>query len=386
MSVPHTPPDPWSLPAARVAEVLDADLAGGLTTADAASRLARFGPNALTPEAPVPRWRKLANHFINPVVYLLLAAIVISVGAWLVEGGEGVPLDAIVIAAIVVLNAAMGYVQEHRAEAAVAALRALTRAEATVTRDGGRQRIDAADVVVGDLLELSEGDVVPADGRLIDAKVLRVAEAALTGESEPVTKSVDAVEADAVLGDRTAMVHSGTVVTSGRARAIVTATGDATEVGRIATLLTETETESTPLSDEIDRVGRFLGLTVVVIAVGVVGALVLSTDDRSASSLTDALLIGVSLAVAAVPEGLPAVLTVVLALGVQRMSKRNALIKRLASVETLGSATVICSDKTGTLTRNEMTVRRLALAPAEIELTGSGFGSDGSLRIDGVGL
>ena len=314
---------------------------------------------------------------IDPVVLLLVAATVVSSAAWLIEGAEGLPLDAIVIIVIVVANAVIGHLQERKAEAAMDALRAMTRNEATVVRDGVDLRCSAAELVPGDVILLVAGDIVPADARVIDAVHLQVAEAALTGESAPVSKSAELSPSDAAPGDRTAMVHSGTVVVTGRGRAVVTATGSDTEVGRIADLLGSTEQQPTPLQTEIAMVGRVLGGAVVAIAVTVVVTVIVLDGLRTASDLVEALLIGVSLAVAAVPEGLPAVLSVVLALGVQRMSRRNALVKRLMAVEALGSATVICSDKTGTLTRNEMMVRTLIVPSAELTFTGTGYDPDG---------
>lgn len=370
----------------EVLELFDGDAVAGLTQQNAAQRLARYGPNELPSAPPTPRWRRLLAQFVDPVVYLLLAAIAVSVVAWGVEGATGLPLDAIAIAVIVVANALIGYMQESKAEQAVAALQVLTRTEATVIRDGRTLRMAAAGLVPGDLVLLSDGDVIPADSRLIEANALQVAEAAVTGESAPVIKSIEAVAPDTAIGDRVGMVFSGTAVVSGRARAIVTATGRATEVGRIATLLEETEQEPTPLQREIDFVGRVLGISVIAIAVVVVATLIVVEDLRTAEELVSGLLIGVSLAVAAVPEGLPAVLSVVLALGVQRMSSRNALVKRLASVETLGSSTIICSDKTGTLTRNQMMARRLVIPSGEVELTGSGYDPTGRLLLDGAEL
>ena len=367
---------------ASVVASLETDLTAGLDPTSASERLQAFGPNELAVQAPVSRLRLLLNQFINPVVYLLLAAIVASTLLWFVDGADGAPLDGLVIAAIIVLNTTVGFAQESRAGAAVAALRDLTRNEATVVRAGRPDRIPAADLVVGDLVMLSDGDVVPADARLVDVGGLRVAEAALTGESEAVWKSSDPVAVETPIGDRVGMVFSGTAVVSGRGRAVVTGTGTGTEIGRIATMLGETEQEQTPLQVEIDRVGRVLGMATLVIAIVVVATLVIVEGLRSAGELFDALLIGVSLAVAAVPEGLPAVLSVVLALGVQRMSRRNALVKRLVSVEALGSATIICSDKTGTLTRNEMMVRRVIVPSGRIELTGSGYEPEGTVVHD----
>ena len=317
------------------------------------------------------------------MIYLLLAAAAVSVVAWAADGADGVPYEAIVIAVIVVLNAALGFVQEARAEQAVAALQRMAAATAGVLRDGRAQRIPAADVVPGDVLLLEEGDAVSADARLVDVASLTVAEAPLTGESAPVAKAVAKLDAPAPLGDRTNMVFDGTAVTRGRGRAVVTATGMATEMGTIARLLGTTEEQRTPLQREVSRIGRMLGAAVIAIAVVVVAAILVTADVDTASDLVDVLLVGVSLAVAAVPEGLPAVLSVVLALGVQRMARRRAIVKRLASVETLGSASVICSDKTGTLTRNEMTIRRIVTASGEVEVTGDGYRPEGELLVDG---
>ena len=325
----------------------------------------------------------MLEQFADPLIYLLLAAVVVSLVAWALEGGDGAPVDAIVITVIVLLNGVLGYAQEARAEQAVAALQRMAAASATVRRDGRQQRIPAADVVPGDVLVLSEGDAVSADARLVEADSLMVAEAALTGESEPVLKDTAPLAEPATVGDRINMVFNGTAVTRGRGVALVSATGLATEMGEVARLLGQTEQDSTPLQREIARVGRALGVAVVVIALAVIAAILLTADVDSASDVVDVLLVGVSLAVAAVPEGLPAIMSVVLALGVQRMARRQAIVKRLSSVETLGSASVVCSDKTGTLTRNEMTIERIVTASGEVEVTGSGYRPEGELRVDG---
>ena len=374
------PADPSLLDAAEVLESLGVDPASGLGSAEAAERLARVGRNRLDPAAQVPAWRKLLAQFADPLIYLLLAAIAISVAAWALEGAQGVPFEAIVIAVIVAANGVLGFVQERKAEQAVAALQRMAAPAATVVRDGHQQRIPAEELVPGDILVLAEGDAVGADGRLLQVASVQVAESSLTGESEPVLKDSAILPSPAPLGDRTNMVFSGTAVTRGRGRAVVTATGMRTEMGRIAALLGRTEEERTPLQREVDLVGRMLGIAVVVIAVVVVAAILLTSDIRDAGDLVEVLLLGVSLAVAAVPEGLPAVLSVVLALGVQRMAAQRAIVKKLSSVETLGSASVICSDKTGTLTKNEMTIQRVVTASGEITLTGVGYRPDGEAR------
>ena len=244
------------------------------------------------------------------------------------------------IAVIIVLNAVLGYVQEARAEQAVAALQIMTASTAGVVRNGREERVASADVVPGDVLLLGEGDAVCADARLVEVASLTVAEASLTGESEAVLKDVTTLAGPAGVGDRLNMVFNGTAVTRGRGRAIVTATGTGTEMGNVARLLGRTSEGRTPLQREVDRIGRMLGLAVIVIAVVVVAAILLTADIDEASDLVDVLLVGVSLAVAAVPEGLPAVLSVVLGLGVQRMARQRAIVKKLSSVETLGSASV----------------------------------------------
>jgi Ca2+-transporting ATPase len=375
--------DAWRREAEEVAASLGTNVSRGLSAAEVASRLAWFGPNVLEPAKRVPAWRKFLGQFADPLIYLLLAAVAVSLVAWILEGGEAAPFDAIVIAAIVVANAVLGYVQEARAEQAVAALQLMTAGTAGVVRDGREERILAAEVVPGDVLLLAEGDAVAADGRLVEAASLTVAEASLTGESEAVLKDVAPVGEPVGLGDRVNMVFSGTAVARGRGRAVVTATAMATEMGNVARLLGGVEAQSTPLQREVDRIGRMLGIAVIAIAVVVVTAIMLTADIRTASDLVSVLLVGVALAVAAVPEGLPAVLSVVLALGVQRMARRRAIVKKLSSVETLGSASVICSDKTGTLTKNEMTIEKVVTGSGEADVTGSGYRPEGELRVDG---
>ena len=368
---------------ADVAASLCADVERGLSSDEAAARLARFGRNALEAAESVPAWRKILSQFASPLIYVLLGAVVVSLAAWAAEGAEEIPFEAVVITAILVLNALLGYVQEARAERAVAELQRLAAATAGVVRQGLEVRIPAEEVVPGDLLLIAEGDAVSADARLVDAASLLVSEASLTGESEPVLKDPSPIEVEVGLAERLNMVFNGTSVARGRGRAVVTATGMGTEMGRIAGLLGATKAERTPLQREIDRIGRTLGLAVIVIAAVVVGAILATSDVDSASDLVSVLLVGVSLAVAAVPEGLPAVLSVVLALGVQRMARNRAIVKRLSSVETLGSASAICADKTGTLTKNQMTIERVVTPSGEVEITGAGYRPEGELRVDG---
>ncbi len=367
-------------PIVDVAAVLGTDLTLGLSDREAQSRLGRYGRNELTAATPVPAWRRFAAQFEDVLVILLLVATAISTALWAYERDAALPYEAIAIFAVVLLNAAMGYVQESRAEAAVAALRAMSAAHATVVRDGERRSIPAAGVVPGDVLLVEEGDTIPADGRLAGSTALQTAEAALTGESLPVSKNTATIAGEAPLGDRHNMVFSGTTATYGHGMAIVTATGMRTEMGRIAGLLKETPDEATPLQRELDRTGRMLGLVVVVIAVVMIATIIFVEDVRGLPAILDVLILGVALAVAAVPEGLPAIVTAVLAIGVQRMARRNAIVRHLSAVETLGSASVIASDKTGTLTRNEMTVRVVVTASGRVAFEGSGYTPAGGVR------
>jgi P-type Ca2+ transporter type 2C len=352
----------------------------GLTGEEAQSRRRRYGPNELTAEKPVPSWRRFLAQFEDVLVVLLLIATAISAALWALERDAALPYEAIAILAVILLNAAMGYVQESRAEAAVAALRAMSAAEATVIRSGERQSIAAAEIVPGDLILIDEGDTIPADARLIESTALQTAEAALTGESLPVTKDADTLPEDVALGDRHNIVFSGTAATYGHGKAIVTAIGMRTEMGRIAGLLKHTPDEPTPLQRELDRIGKVLGILVVAIAVVMIATIIVVEDVRTLSAVFDVLILGVALAVAAVPEGLPAVVTAVLSIGVQRMARRHAIVRHLAAVETLGSASVIASDKTGTLTKNEMTVRVVVTAGGRVTFEGSGYAPDGTVR------
>nr|HET7858764.1 cation-translocating P-type ATPase [Caldimonas sp.] len=378
--------EPSLVAAAAVAQALGSDLGTGLTAAEAARRLAVDGDNVLR-AAPSPGWwQRACGQLRDPLVRLLLVAVAVSLAAWLYDDGHGWPVDAIVIAAIVVLNAALGLAQEARANDAVAALARMTASMSTVLRDGALLRVPSAALVRGDVLVLAEGDAVGADARLAESASLRVHEASLTGESEAVAKDAATLATAVALADRSNMVWKGTVVVQGGARAIVTATGMRTEMGAIAAMLDASAEPQTPLQAEVGRVGRRLGVAVVAIAVVVVATVLLLAEIRSAADVVAVLLLGVSLAVAAVPEGLPAILSVVLALGMQRMAQRNAIVKSLASVETLGSASVICSDKTGTLTRSEMTIERTVTASGAARVTGIGYAPDGRVEHQGEAL
>lgn len=361
------------------------DAQRGLSAGEARARLDRYGRNELTPEKPVPAWKKFLAQFQDSLVILLLIATAISALLWLYERESALPYEAIAIFAIVVLNAFMGYLQEARAESAVAALSKMEAAQAQVTRDGERQRIAAAELVPGDIILIEEGDTIPADARLVQSTALQTAEAPLTGESLPVSKDIKPIAEEAGLGDRLNMVFSGTAVTYGRGRAVVVATGMSTEIGRIAGMLKESPRETTPLQQELDRVGKLLGLIVIVIAVVMIATIFLTEHVSGVSGFFSVLILGVALAVAAVPEGLPAIVTVVLSMGVQRMAKKKAIMRHLAAVETLGSANVIASDKTGTLTKNEMTVTSVVTASGRFRFSGAGYSPDGDVSVDGGG-
>lgn len=380
--------DPSLADAQAVAASLGVDPNTGLSQAEAERRLAQYGPNELASAPPVPKWKKFLAQFKDPLVYLLLAATGISLIAWFIEkanaapgaeGGEILPFDAIVIVLILIVNAVLGYIQESKAEEAVEALSQMTAPQTNVLRDGKIARINTVDVVPGDMVVLGEGDSIPADGRLLAAASLRVAEASLTGESVPVGKNVDTLAEAKALGDRANMVFNGTSVTQGTGRAIVTSTGMRTQVGKIADLLQATDDDDSPLQKEMNYVSKILGIAVCIIAVVVLVVLALTEGFNDVHDVIDSLLLAVSLAVAAVPEGLAAILTVVLALGVRRMAEHHAIVKKLHSVETLGSASVICSDKTGTLTRNEMTVERVVTPSGEVQLTGTGYAPEGRM-------
>ncbi len=366
-----------------VAQRLGVDLVHGLSSADARLRLERDGPNELLAEPPLPAWRHLLSQFQDPLVYLLLAAVCITLLVWGAEGASGWPVDALVILFIVLLNALLGFLQESRSQRAAAALARLTAVSSEVLRDGIRQRVPSADLVRGDLLLLSEGDQVGADARLLQANALRVQEASLTGESEAVLKEVGVLPESTPLAECSNRVFKGTAVVQGTGVALVTATGMATEMGRIAHLLATTPDQATPLQKEVRQIGRMLGRAVLLIALVVVLSVLLLTEVRTLAEVEAVLLLGVSLAVAAVPEGLPAILSLVLAIGVQRMAGRRAIVKKLSSVETLGSASVICTDKTGTLTRSEMAIERVLTASGCSCPEGVGYEPVGTIRHQG---
>jgi Ca2+-transporting ATPase len=364
--------DGWHrLKIAEALERLETDAERGLSESEAKRRLAARGPNELKAARRVSPWTILLAQLKNVLIAVLLAAVGLS--AFL-----GDTLEAAVIAAIAILAVLLGFVQEYRAERAIEALREMTAPTATVVRGGAEREVPARDLVPGDILLLQAGNRVPADARLIAAVNLKAEESALTGESAPVEKISDPLPGDAELADRTNMVWAGTAVTYGRGRAAVATTGMDTEFGRIARMLEAVEEERTPLQRNLDRVGRMLawaGLAVVL--------LVMASGLVRGQPFLEMLVFGIALAVAVVPEALPAVVTISLALGVQRMVKRHVLVRRLPAVETLGSVSVIGSDKTGTLTRDEMTVRHLSVAGQAYEVTGAGYAPAGSFLLGG---
>jgi Ca2+-transporting ATPase len=387
-AVPKLPTAPHREPAEAVVTALSSDTARGLTAAEARRRLEHYGPNRLKSAPETPWWKRLREQFENFLVIILIVATVISVAEWLLQDPRetALPYEAIVILAIVILNATLGFIQEARAEKSVRALMALAAPEATVVRDGERQRIAAHDIVPGDIVLIEAGDKIPADARLVEVANLQANEAPLTGESVPVSKEVEPLEGDDGLGDRRNMLYSGTVATYGRGSAVIVSTGMATEVGRIAGLLDAAEKEPTPLQQELDRTGKRLSVIMLGICAMVFAAGLLSTTTFTLNIVLSLFLFAVALAVAAIPEALPAIVTVGLSLGVRRMATAHAIVRKLPAVETLGAATVICSDKTGTLTRNEMTVRAIVTADTLIEVGGSGYIPEGEFTIEGKAI
>jgi magnesium-transporting ATPase (P-type) len=338
----------------------------GLTEEEAGVRLIKYGPNRLNPPAGRNAWQRFLEQFKNVLIYVLLLAGIVTaaLGHW---------VDSGVIFGVVLINAIIGFIQEGKAERALEAVKNMLSPQAMVIREGKRYTLSADQIVPGDLVFIQSGDKIPADLRLIKIRNLRVDEAMLTGESLPVEKTIEAVPTESPLGDRTCMAYSGTLVTFGQGTGIVVATGDQSEIGRISALLAEVKALSTPLTRQMATFASQLSIAILAIALlaALFGILVHNY------SLEEMFLAAVGLAVAAIPEGLPAIITITLAIGVQRMANRNAIIRRLPAVETLGSVDVICSDKTGTLTRNEMMVRSLVFADQTFRVEGNGYDPHG---------
>jgi Ca2+-transporting ATPase len=360
------------LQAEEVVRLLDADLKTGLAGAEARRRLEKFGPNVVRARRGTPAWLKFLQQFNQPLVYILLLAVGVTafLGEW---------LDSSVIFGVVFVNAIVGFLQENKAEKAIEALARMVVTETSVRRDGRQQRVRSESLVPGDVVLLKSGNRVPADLRLFHARGLQVDESALTGESVPVHKHTDPLALETILADRKNLAFAGTLVTAGHGEGVVWATGDKTETGRIAWLIAEAVDLQTPLTRKIAQFSRLLlwvilGLAAVTFAVGV----------ARGEKVVEMFMAAVALAVGAVPEGLPAAVTIVLAIGVARMAKRRAIIRKLPAVETLGSTTVICSDKTGTLTENQMTVREIFAGGNLYEVTGGGYEPKGEIRFEGT--
>ena len=368
----------YNLSAEETLAALDADAEAGLSADEAARRLAQYGPNQLREKPPTPKWKIFLSQYQDFMIYILLGAVLIA-------AFEGQTPEAVAILVILLLNGVLGFIQEYRAGQALEALKKMSAPVATVLRGGVESHIPATELVPGDIVYLEAGNTVPADGRLLEVGALRCVESALTGESNAVRKTAEALSGEhTALGDQENMVFGSTTVSVGRGTFVVTSTGQDTEMGKIATLLNETEEGETPLQKELERVGKRIGLVILVIAALVFieeiaialgsqagGFFAAFTHPDFGVSMSEALLVAIALAVAAIPEGLPAIVTVSLSLGVRRMAEKHAIMKRLHAVETLGSTTFICSDKTGTLTLNQMTVRKLLIGARVVSVEGS---------------
>jgi len=359
------------LPAHEVVLLLETDVSKGLSSDEAAQRLERFGPNVL------PKFRRhgpllrFLFQFHHPLIYVLLAATVVTafLGEW---------VDAGVIFGVVCVNAVVGFIQESRAETALDALASMMKSEAAVRRDGQKIRIPSSEIVPGDLVLLESGDKVPADLRLTRVRELRVDESALTGESVPVEKADHVLPPETVVADRKNMAFSGALVTYGQGTGVVVGTGVTTELGRIHQLIGEATEISTPLTKKLASFSKALTVAILGLA-----ALTFALGLWREQPITEMFMAAIALAVAAIPEGLPAAVTITLAIGVGRMAQRNAVIRKLLAVETLGSTTVICSDKTGTLTKNEMTVQAVLAGACSFDVEGAGYEPSGAIRLEG---
>ena len=365
---------PWHLPSAEVARLLDVHLETGLDAEEVKRRQEKFGLNRITAHRGTPMWLTFLRQFQQPLVYILLAATVVTalIGEW---------VDSSVIFAVVFLNAIIGFLQEAKAEKAIASLAQMVATETSVRRAGHVQRIHSEQLVPGDVVLLHSGDRVPADLRLFHAKNLQVDESSLTGESVPAHKHPDPLALDTALGDRKNLAFTGTLVTAGQGEGVVWASADQTETGNIARLISEAVDLSTPLTKKIAHLSRLLLWGIMTLAAMTIAIGMARGEDLAASFMA-----AVALAVGAIPEGLPAAVTIVLAIGVSRMAKRRAIIRKLPAVETLGSTTIICSDKTGTLTKNQMTVREVFAGGKLYEVTGTGYEPTGEIRLDGASV
>lgn len=360
-------------PVNKVIEELDTSMSG-LSREEAQKRLEKYGRNEIRRKKPISPLSIFLSQFKDLLIWILIFATVIS-------GITGEYVDMAVIAVILVLNAVLGFYQEYKAERSIEALQKMASLKALVLRKGEPQKIDSAEVVPGDILIIEEGEKIPADSRIIEAVALQAQEAALTGESVPNDKTEQAVEKECTVGDRSSMLYAGTIVTRGHGKAVATKTGMDTELGKIAKSIEETEAPLTPLQAKLKGFSKLLAVVVVIIC-----AIVFFTGYSFGYPLMEIFLASISLAVAAVPEGLPAVVTITLSLGMQKLAKKNALIRKLPSVETLGCTTVICADKTGTLTHNEMTVKKIFVDGKVIEVSGEGYSTTGEFSEESPSL
>lgn len=337
----------------------------GLSQQEAEKRLEKYGLNEIKEEKKISLFQIFFNQFKSPLIYILLFAIIITLAI-------GEYTDSVIISIIVVINAVLGFSQEYKAEKSIEALKKLTSLKATVVRDGTEKRILAKDLVPGDIIRLEEGEKIPADARLIEVISLETHESALTGESTPIAKEINAIKEKKPIAEQSNMIFSGTVITRGRGKAIVVRTGMRTEIGKIAEMMQSEKKEQTPLQLELAKFGKLLGIAIIVICI-----IVFLTGLLRGNEIVEMFVTAIALAVAAIPEGLPAVVTITLAMGVTRLVKKNALVRKLHSVETLGCTNVICTDKTGTLTKDEMTVKELFVNNNLIKVTGQGYSRTG---------
>ena len=371
---------PFACTPEQLARDLGVQVATGLTRDEAAQRQEKYGPNRLELASSISAWRIFLHQFQDLMVLILIAAVAIAFLTWWMEGAHGFPADAVVILAIVVANAGLGFAQEYGAERAIEELQKSTTTKARVRRDGQVANLAQEELVPGDVVLLSEGDKVPADAILVTASHLRVNESMLTGESVPVDKAVGPVPADATIDARTCALYAGSTVSAGEATALVVTTGQKTELGSIATSLGSTQSEATPLEAKLDRLGRQIGWGILILSVVIAATVLMVEGKADGATLARVAMFAVALAVAAVPEGLPAVLTVSLSAGARRLAKRHAVARRMSAVETLGSVTVIVTDKTGTLTHNQMTVKQVAAGGQVYSVSGEGLELKGKVE------
>lgn len=376
----NSPEHPHTSEADDLIKQLETDAAHGLSEAEARKRHEHFGPNQFQESEPISPWAILLNQFKDLMVFILLVATGIAFASWWLEGAEGIPSDGLVILAIVIANAVLGFSQEYQAERTIEELQKSTAAKARVVRDGQERTVEQSELTLGDIVMVGEGDRVPADLILIKASHLQANESMLTGESVPVSKKTGPVEKDATLDARLCELFAGTTITAGEGRALVVQIGSKTQIGNIATSLGGTVSESTPMERRLNHLGKQIGWGVLALSI-IIGLTVLIVEGNTdLSTLSRVAMFSVALAVAAVPEGLPAVLTVSLSAGARRLAGQNAVARRMAAVETLGSVTTIVTDKTGTLTHNQMTVRKLYAGGKVLNVTGDGYSSEGEVE------